>query len=134
MMRVKIGTVLVFVFGLTVTLSIAWAQSVPQLINYQGRLLDAVGTPLDSTVEMRFVFLDGDTSTATVLWGETHLSVQVNQGIYSVILGSMNPIPPSALGSSTVFMEVRVEGELQTPRMRRALRSKRWTGGRSRWN
>jgi len=32
-MRTKIGLTLVFVIGLAVGLGIAWAQSVPQLIN-----------------------------------------------------------------------------------------------------
>jgi len=67
---------------------------------------------------MRFTFLDGDTATANVLWGETNNAVQVSQGIYNVILGSVNPIPSSALAGSTVFLEVRVAGEVLRPRQR----------------
>ena len=89
----------------------AKAQSVPQLINYQGRLTDSGGAPLNGeTVDMRFAFLDGDTSTATELWGETQLNVLVTGGIYNVILGSVEPILPSALSGATVFLEVKVDG------------------------
>ena len=46
----------------------AAAQSVPQLINYQGRIIDPGGMPLSgNTIDMHFKFLDGDTSTATLL-------------------------------------------------------------------
>jgi hypothetical protein len=92
------------------------SQSVPQLINFQGRLTDSAGQPIDGTREMRFRLLDADTLSATVLWSETHSSVQVDKGIYHVILGSVNPLPPAALGSSTAYLEVRVQGEILRPR------------------
>ncbi len=43
-MSMKSRMVLVFVFALVA--GIAYAQSVPQLINYQGRMADDSGTPL----------------------------------------------------------------------------------------
>ena len=97
----------------------ALGQAAPPLINYQGRLVDGSGAPVSGdSLAMRFTFLDGDTSSATVLWGETHQAVQVTGGLYSVILGSVNPIPPSALAGSTVYLEVRVGGEVLSPRQR----------------
>jgi hypothetical protein len=92
------------------------AQSVPHLINYQGRLTDDTGMPIDGTREMRFRILDADTLSASVLWSETHSSVQVDQGIYHVLLGSVNPIPPSAMSQADIFLEVRVAGEILRPR------------------
>ena len=44
-MRTKIGLALAGVIGLVVAVGITWAQSVPQLINYQGRLTNAAGQP-----------------------------------------------------------------------------------------
>jgi hypothetical protein len=96
--------------------AVAYVQSVPQLINYQGRLADSSGQPVDGSREMRFRLLDADTLSASVLWSETHSSVQVDKGIYHVILGSVNPLPPSALSSSAIFLEVRVQGEILRPR------------------
>ncbi len=96
--------------------AVALAQGVPQLINFQGRLTDDTGLPIDGTREIRFRLLDADTLSATVLWSETQSSVQVNQGIYHVLLGSVNPLPPSALSQADIFLEVRVEGEILRPR------------------
>jgi len=104
------------IWGSSIPLSLA--QSVPPLINYQGRLSNASGAPIAGTVPMHFGLLDGDTSGATLLWGETQEAVAVNEGIYHVLLGSVKPIPGSALAGSTVFLEVRVSGETLKPRQR----------------
>ena len=97
----------------------ALSQTVPGLINYQGRLTDHTGMPIfGDTIQMRFAFLDGDTSAAGLLWGETQANVTVQNGIYSVLLGSVNPIPPSALAASEVYLEVRARGETFLPRQR----------------
>jgi hypothetical protein len=109
-MKVFGGMVILLFAGL------ALAQSVPQLINYQGRLTDSSGQPIDGMREMRFRLLDADTLSAGVLWSETHSSVQVDKGIYHVILGSVNPLPPSAMSQADIFLEVRVEGEILRPR------------------
>ena len=90
----------------------------PQLINYQGRLTNAAGQPVNTAVPMHFALMDGDTNTANVLWGETQSSVSVNQGIYNVLLGSVKPIPGSALSGATVYLEVKVSGETLKPRQR----------------
>ena len=104
------------IWGLNLSLSLA--QSVPQLLNYQGRLTNAAGLPVSGMVAMRFELLDGDTNTATLLWGETQGAVAVSQGVYNVLLGSVKPIPGSALSGSTVFLEVQVSGETLRPRQR----------------
>ncbi len=118
--RIVWGFFLVFIaavfFGSLVLNYAALAQSVPPLLNYQGRLTDDTGLPVDGSREMHFALLDADTLSAGVLWSETHTSVQVGKGIYHVILGSVNPLPPSALSGSTAYLEVRVGGEVLRPR------------------
>ena len=115
----KAGRVLLMAMALTgLSLFLATAQIVPQLINYQGRLTNATGLPINTTVPMHFALMDGDTNTAAVLWGETQSSVSVSQGIYNVLLGSVHPVPPSALSGATVFLEVKVSGETLKPRQR----------------
>ncbi len=97
----------------------AMAQSAPPLISYQGRITDDAGVALSGgTVQMRFVMRDGDTSSASALWSETVTSVPLQNGIYSVILGGVNPINPSVLTGTTVYLEVSVEGEVLLPRRR----------------
>jgi hypothetical protein len=118
-MRTKIGSAAIGVIVLAVIVGIAWAQSVPQLINYQGRLMNSAGQPINgNTIEMHFRLMEGDTLTANILWGETHSAVSVRQGLYNVILGSVNPIPASVFAGSTVFLEVVIQGEIQRPRPR----------------
>jgi hypothetical protein len=68
--------------------------SIPLVITYQGRLADADGTPLDNTnpgLGMTFSLYDTDTG-GTPLWTETHANVPVSEGLFSVRLGSINPL------------------------------------------
>ncbi len=71
---------------------IAVAQ-IPKTINYQGYLADVnnPGTPINGPVEMTFSLYDTETAE-TPLWSETHSSVLVDEGVYSVVLGSINPV------------------------------------------
>ena len=68
----KKATVAFIFLGIVVIIGIAWAQSVPQLINYQGRLMDSSGQPLadGTTVDLTFAFYgveSGGTAYLTVL-------------------------------------------------------------------
>ncbi len=109
-------TRIIGVLALALIAGVVFAQGIPQLINYHGRLTDDTGLPLDGPVEMGFRLLDADTISASVLWSETHASVQVNNGIYHIMLGSVNPIPPSAMSQADIFLEVIVAGEVLRPR------------------
>ncbi|MCX5905353.1 MAG: hypothetical protein NTV89_18220 [Proteobacteria bacterium] len=62
-------------------------SGVPQLINYQGKLTNAGGSPLNGTFVMSFTVYDAE-SGGTSLWTETQSSVAVNNGVFNVILGS----------------------------------------------
>jgi hypothetical protein len=88
-------TVIVAVLGLA---SLATAD-VPQMINYQGRLTDDSGDPLDTTVSVVFTIYD-DSAEGTAKWSETHPSVTVVNGLFNVILGAGSP--PVAI-HDTVF-------------------------------
>lgn len=66
-------------------------------IAYQGRLADADGTPLTSTVNMEFRLYNAATG-GTPLWSELWTganAVQVSDGLFNVMLGSLEPIPQS---------------------------------------
>ncbi len=127
-MRAKIGMALAGVLVMAVVVSIAWALSTPQLINYQGRLTDEEGTPLDGTsVDLTFAFYGvetGGTAYLTVLQED----VVVTGGIYNLLLGSgtITPGTEPNLGAvfqnhSDVWMAVKVDtGAEMTPRARMA--------------
>lgn len=78
-------TMLFLICGLLLNGSRAIAQSIPQTITFQGKLLEN-GNAVTGSREFTFSFL----GTA---WTETHPAVQVTDGLYSVILGSVTPIP-----------------------------------------
>ncbi len=86
-------------------------------INYQGRLADSGGTPLDGTYGMSFSLWDADTG-GSLVWGpENHLAVPVNEGLFSVGLGSQTTggIPTNVWDSGR-YLEISVGGETLAPR------------------
>ena len=76
------------------TLAPPGGAAVPHLINYQGLITDTGGLAIDGKHNLTFKIYP-DTVTATPLWTEQHDSVDVNQGVFSVILGSVTAIPDS---------------------------------------
>ena len=80
------------------TAPVGHAQSVPSLINYQGKLTDASGTPLPNGTYGVAVRLWSKKDNAqpgnTLVWGQEY-NVAVINGIFNVILGSPAGAPVS---------------------------------------
>lgn len=99
------------IFGITIIISLVLAPAisagVPELMNYQGRLTDNSGNPLDTTVSMVFTIYD-DSTGVVALWTETHASVSVSAGIFNVVMGSSNPIPDTTFDGVDRFLGIRV--------------------------
>ncbi|RME24783.1 MAG: hypothetical protein D6800_08325 [Candidatus Zixiibacteriota bacterium] len=94
-----------------------YAASVPELINYQGELLDAGGQPVNGVKNITFTIYD-DAVSGTAQWTETQ-SVTVSGGRFNVLLGSVNPVSASVFSGPDRFLGVRVEGDPEmTPRSR----------------
>jgi hypothetical protein len=105
------GLLFVVVLGF----SSATAQ-VPQIINYQGKLTMLGTCSLDTTISMTFKIY-ADSTTATSLWSETQSSVTVEDGIFNVLLGSVNSIPNSVFNGSTRYLGIKVgEDSEMSPR------------------
>ena len=64
------------------------AQDVPMLINYQAKLVGNNDAPITGTVAVTFRMYDALTS-GNLIWTETHSSLSSNNGIISVLLGSV---------------------------------------------
>ena len=111
-------------FTLLVIGSLLWAQNAGAIslgvptaatsisgIPYQGRLADKNGAPLTQTVNMIFR-LYAAASGGSPLWEEQWTganSVQVSDGLFNVMLGSVTPIPPSVItGNSNLFLGITV--------------------------
>ena len=97
------------VFSATLGLTSAWAVQ-PQ-INYQGLLNDSTGAPVnDPNVTMIFRLWNDATSilTSNLLWEETQ-TVDVANGVYNVLLGSVTPLPDGVtIGAENLWLEVTV--------------------------
>jgi hypothetical protein len=88
--------------------SSALQAGVPELINYQGRLTDSGGDPLDTTVAITFTIYDAATD-GNSKWTETHPSVIVVGGLFNVILGGYDtPIPDTVFNNETRYLGITV--------------------------
>jgi hypothetical protein len=87
----------------------------PQLINYQGNLIDS-GTPVTGAVNITFSVFDVATA-GTSLWTETQSGVNVANGVFQVLLGSATAFPANLFTSDgDRFLEVSVGGTPLSPR------------------
>lgn len=77
---------------LALPLSARLLAEVPRLINYQGKLTDLLGGPVNQETEMTFALYTGPAG-GEAIWTETQ-SVAVTEGIFNVLLGNVNPLTP----------------------------------------
>ena len=90
-----------------VTLMSVSAWAVPQLINYQGKLSDSAGDPLDGTYDVTFYLYTVDSGGGSI-WDESQ-SVTLADGLYSVQLGTDNPPFPAGLfDNESLYLEVAI--------------------------
>ena len=81
--------------------------AIPQLINYQGLLTTAGGTPVaDGSYSVVFTIYTAPTG-GIALWTETK-SVTTSSGLFSTLLGSVNPIPDSAFNNALSYLGIKV--------------------------
>lgn len=109
----------------TLQSSVAYAE-IPHLINYQGRLTDTGGTPLNGAYAITFRIYDAETA-GNLLWEEAQTGVVVNKGIFSVLLGSVASL--NLAFDKPYFLEIKVGNEVMTPRQRIASAAYAMTAG-----
>ncbi|MFZ1682520.1 MAG: tail fiber domain-containing protein [Candidatus Zixiibacteriota bacterium] len=81
--------------------------AIPTIINYQGRLTDAGGTPVpDGSYSVVFTIYDSP-SGGTSKWTETQ-SVTTSGGLFSVLLGTFTPIVDSVFKHSFRCLGIKV--------------------------
>lgn len=83
------------------------SADVPHMINYQGKLTSASGGCVNDTLRMTFTIYDDSLGT-TDEWTETHLEVVVTDGIFNVLLGSVDSIPAAVFDGSVKYLGVQV--------------------------
>ena len=95
----------------------AEAQTPPSEFNYQGRLTDLAGNPVSGTVSMTFQLYDADAG-GSPLWEETQPLVTVDEGIFTVFLGSVEPFDIWGIDfSQQYWLEIEVEGDQMGDRL-----------------
>lgn len=80
---------------------------VPRKINYQGKLTDILGEPVNASAEITFAIYTESTA-GEAIWSEVQ-AVTVTDGIFNVMLGLYNPLEPEFFSESGVtFLGVKV--------------------------
>jgi hypothetical protein len=89
------------------------------VLAYQGTLVDAGGDTVDGAQAMTFRIYNHPTEGGA-LWAEAHTganAVPVQNGLFNVTLGSLNPIPDSVWTETELYLGVQVGGDPEmTPR------------------
>ena len=94
----------------TVTSDIPVQQWVGTTIPYAGRLSDSVGQPAaEGVYDFTFTLYAAETG-GEPLWSEVQAGVAVQDGSFSVSLGSVSPIPPAVLSGRILWLAVGVRG------------------------
>jgi len=97
--------------------SVSINAQIPQLINFQGMLTDAAGTPISGNRTVEFRIYDSALGGA-LNWSETQ-TVTIDQGLFSVLLGSVTSIPLSLFNGGDRYITMKVDTDPEmTPRKR----------------
>lgn len=98
-------------------LQVGWGQ-IPRTMSYQGVLKDAGGNPVTDTKTITFRLYDAvDAVTGSAIWSE-QLTVQIDNGVFSVILGETTALPDLFPAPAWLGIDVGATGEELSPRTR----------------
>ena len=117
-MRTKVGFPVPFILGVAALVSAGLTvipmdsseAAVPPLINYQGKLTTASGACLNDTVQMTFTIY-ADSLGVSDEWSETQAEVVVKEGIFNVLLGSVDTIPSAVFDGNIKYLGIQVEAD-----------------------
>ncbi|MCB1047897.1 MAG: hypothetical protein KDC10_11930 [Calditrichaeota bacterium] len=89
----------------------------PDRVDFQGRLADSGGSPLDSTLSIHFSLYDVETG-GTSLWNESVVT-EVVGGLFHVLLGAYSPLDASLFSGPNRWIGLTVGDDAEmTPRVR----------------
>jgi hypothetical protein len=91
-------------------------SDVPHLINFQGTLTDSTGNPITGSRSMLFQLYNDSIAISYPLWSETHPSVDIQDGLFQQILGSLSPLQDNIFNGTSKWLQIEVNGEILTPR------------------
>ncbi len=99
-------------------LAVPGIAAAPGLINYQGILTDDLGAPVGGHHDLTFRIYP-DAAGGTPLWQETHIQAAVEDGLFTVILGSVTTFPASLFDAEDRWIGITMDANPEfAPRMR----------------
>ena len=91
---------------------------VPELISFRGELYTNTGTPVpDGNYAITFSVWDSEAGGERH-WTETQANVPVTNGVFVVLLGTVEPITDGVFDGRERFLEIQVGSDVITPRSR----------------
>jgi hypothetical protein len=81
----------------------------PAIMNYQGRLTDLSGVPVNGVFQVTFSIYD-DSLIAFAPWRETH-QVTCSDGLFDVVLGTTTAFPSYIFGYPALYMGIKLESD-----------------------
>jgi len=115
----KLPILLVILLGILLV-NVMAQETVPTMINYQGYLTDTTGQALTGSYMITFRLYEQPIGVASIKWEEIHSEVNVVNGLFNVLLGSINTLTAEDLDGQR-YLEIKVGEEVEmTPRMRLA--------------
>jgi hypothetical protein len=107
------GVMIMMIFA---AVAVCLAAGSARMINYQGRLAGSGGAPVSgNSVEVAFSIY-GVSAGGTALWTEPR-TIRVDNGLYTVQLGMVNPIPDNLFNASDRWLGIKVGTDSEmTPR------------------
>ena len=109
------NSLIALVFLIITTTAIA---EVPNTINYQGRLVDDAGDPVDDVVLIKFNIYDSETG-GSELWSSGYQMLQISDGLFTYELGSNVALPDDLFtGDDSRYLGITVDTDAeQEPRI-----------------
>ncbi|MBU1912386.1 MAG: hypothetical protein KKB22_02470 [Candidatus Omnitrophica bacterium] len=104
------------IIGILCLTAVAYA-AIPRVINYQGRLTDKDDNPLTGNFLVTFRFYDAEKAGQT-MWEEGHI-LNIKNGMFNVLMGSVKPLEIDFNKDLWLGMEVSSDGEM-APRIKLA--------------
>ncbi len=105
----SITCAVLIVLAFIVILASSLPAEIPHQINYQGRLTDGTGDPVDGSHSITFKIYSSSAG-GTALWTETHSSIPVSNGLFNVVLGSVTTLGKAVFASQPRWLGISVDG------------------------
>ncbi|MBN1754773.1 hypothetical protein JW877_01030, partial [bacterium] len=97
-----------------IIISITLVYPVPLEMNFQGRISDTLGVPIEGSRNITFEIYESPAGGARI-WFETR-TLSFYSGLFNVRLGEVNPIPASIFDGNVFYLQMVFEGENLEPR------------------